>query len=100
MLADDFHPSACFMSPGGIVEPLVPRMVERLARLLGQVGFGAEHRVLNGFSYHVTPAGLLFHEALVEAGCSVLPPAPRTPPCRPITRRRSAPTHSSASPAT
>jgi phenylacetate-CoA ligase len=77
LLAEAFHPSACFMSPGGIVEPLVPRMVERLARLLGQAGFGAKHRVLNGFSYHVTPAGLLFHQALVEAGCSVLPAGPQ-----------------------
>ena len=77
MLAEGFHPSACFMSPGGIVEPLVPRMVARLARLLGQAGFGAGHRVLNGFSYHVTPAGLLFHEALVAAGCSVLPAGPQ-----------------------
>jgi phenylacetate-CoA ligase len=77
LLADGFHPAACFMSPGGIVEPLVPRMIERLARLLAQAGFGAEHRVLNGFSYHVTPAGLLFHEALVEAGCSVLPAGPQ-----------------------
>ena len=33
--------------------------------------------MLNGFSYHVTPAGLLFHEALVEAGCSVLPAGPQ-----------------------
>lgn len=77
MLAAGCRPSACFMSPGGIVEPLVPRMVERLARLLGQAGFGAGHCVLNGFSYHVTPAGLLFHEALVEAGCSVLAAGPQ-----------------------
>ena len=77
MLADGFIPTALFMSPGGVVEPLVPRMVERLAELLRAAGFGSSHTVLNGFNYHVTPAGLLFHEALVRAGCTVLPAGPQ-----------------------
>ena len=77
LLADGFHPEACFTSPGGIVEPLVPRMVERLAEMLMQVGFGSEHIVLNGFGYHYTPAGLLFHGALIRAGCTVLPAGPQ-----------------------
>ena len=77
MLAEGFQPEACFMSPGGIVEPLVPRMVERLAEMLQASGFGAAHTVLNGFSYHYTPAGLLFHGALQRAGCTVLPVGPQ-----------------------
>jgi phenylacetate-CoA ligase len=77
MLAEGCVPSAAFMSTGGVVEPLVPRMVERLAELLREAGFGPGHTVLNGFGYHVTPAGLLFHEALVLAGCTVLPAGPQ-----------------------
>ena len=34
MLAEGFVPAAAFLSSGGVVEPLVPRMVERLAELL------------------------------------------------------------------
>ncbi|MGZ5129873.1 MAG: phenylacetate--CoA ligase family protein [Caldimonas sp.] len=77
LLADGFRPEACFLSPGAIVEPLVPRMVERLAEMLQAAGFGAAHTVLNGFNYHYTPAGLLFHSALNRAGCSVLPAGPQ-----------------------
>ncbi len=77
MLAGGFVPSAAFLSSGGVVEPLVPRMVERLAELLGEAGFGPGHTVLNGFGYHVTPAGMLFHEALVRTGCTVLPGGPQ-----------------------
>lgn len=77
MLADGFRPGAAFLSPGHIAEPLVPRMVERLAAMLREAGFGPEHTVLNGFGYHVTPAGMLFHEALVQTGCRVLPAGPQ-----------------------
>lgn len=77
MLADGCAPTAAFLSPGHVVEPLVPRMVERLAAMLRDAGFGPAHTVLNGFSYHVTPAGLLFHEALMQAGCRVLPGGPQ-----------------------
>lgn len=77
MLTDGFQPQSCFMSPGGIVEPLVERMSQRLAGMLQEAGFGPGHTVLNGFSYHVTPAGMLFHSALVRAGCTVLPAGPQ-----------------------
>lgn len=77
MLAEGCVPTAAFMSSGGVVEPLVPRMVERLAELLRGAGFGPGHTVLNGFGYHVTPAGLLFHQALAHAGCTVLPGGPQ-----------------------
>ena len=76
MLGVGCEPSAAFMSTSGVVEPLVPRMVERLAELLKAAGFGPGQTVLNGFGYHVAPAGLLFHEALVCVGCTVLPAGP------------------------
>ena len=39
-------PTAAFMSTGGVVEPLVPRMVERLASLLRAAGFGPGQVIL------------------------------------------------------
>ena len=77
LFSDGFEPEALFFSPGGILEPRVPRAVERLAELLGACGFAAGDRVLNGFNYHFTPAGLLFHEALARLGCCVLPAGPQ-----------------------
>lgn len=77
MLAEGFVPTSAYLSSGGVVEPLVPRMVERLSELLREAGFGPGHVVLNGFGYHVTPAGMLFHEALAQAGCTVLPGGPQ-----------------------
>ena len=77
MLEEGFKPDVCFMSPGGVVEPLVARMTERLSEMLAAAGFNSTHTVLNGFNYHFTPAGLLFHTALVRLGCSVLPVGPQ-----------------------
>ena len=77
LLADDCVPTSVFLSSGGVVEPLVPRMVERLAELLREAGFAPGQVVLNGFGYHVTPAGMLFHEALARARCTVLPGGPQ-----------------------
>jgi phenylacetate-CoA ligase len=72
-----FEPQALFYSPSGVVEPHLPRAVARLAQLLALAGFTAGDRVLNGFSYHFTPAGLLFHDALVHLGCCALPIGPQ-----------------------
>ncbi len=77
MLEEGFKPDVCLMSPGGVVEPLVARMTERLSEMLAGAGFNSTHTVLNGFNYHFTPAGLLFHTALVRLGCSVLPVGPQ-----------------------
>jgi phenylacetate-CoA ligase len=68
---------AWFYSPGGVVEPLTERAVERLADQLRAAGFQASDRVLNGFAYHYTPAGVLFHEALRRIGAAVLPIGPQ-----------------------
>jgi phenylacetate-CoA ligase len=72
----DVSAAAWFYSPGGLVEPLVERAVERLAEQLRAAGFDANDRVLNGFAYHFTPAGVLFHDALRRLGAAVLPIGP------------------------
>jgi phenylacetate-CoA ligase len=72
----DVSAGAWFYSPGGLVEPLIARAVERLAEQLRAAGFNASDRVLNGFAYHFTPAGVLFHEALRRLGAAVLPIGP------------------------
>jgi phenylacetate-CoA ligase len=72
----DVNTAAWFYSPGGLVEPMVTRAVERLAEQLRAAGFNAADRVLNGFTYHFTPAGLLFHDALRRLGATVLPVGP------------------------
>lgn len=70
-------PAAMFWSPGSLSEPLVSASVERLCGLLAQAGFRPGDRVANGFAYHFTPAGLLFHAALVRLGATVLPIGPQ-----------------------
>lgn len=69
----DRTPQALFFSAGGIAEPDMPAAEARLADIMRAAGFGPGDVVLNGFSYHLTPAGVLFHRALVLAGCTVLP---------------------------
>jgi phenylacetate-CoA ligase len=70
------RPESLFCSPGQLFEPDMPSARTRLARLLHGQGFGEGDLVLNGFNYHLTPAGLLFHGALVEIGCTVIPGGP------------------------
>lgn len=65
--------STLFMSPGGILEPTLPTAQARLADLLRQAGLQPDDIVLNGFSYHFTPAGLLFHDAITRLGAICLP---------------------------
>lgn len=73
----DVATQAWFSSPGGVIEPMVRRQVERLGDLLRDAGFEPGDRVLNGFAYHLTPAGLLFHQALIHIGVTVLPIGPQ-----------------------
>ncbi len=69
-------PEVLFFSPGGICEPYLPSAERRLATAMSALGFGPGDVVLNGFNYHFTPAGLLFHGALRRAGCTVLAAGP------------------------
>lgn len=66
-----------YMSPGGILEPDLPTAEARLADLLAIAGIRPHDIVLNGFSYHFTPAGPLFHAALNRLGAICLPGGPQ-----------------------
>ncbi len=63
-----------FQSPGPIYEP--GRMQGdwwRLGRFLHAAGIGAVDVVQNCFSYHLTPAGMMFESAASAVGAKVLP---------------------------
>jgi len=63
-----------FMSPGPIYDPQGDRMdYWRWAQALYAAGFREGDIVQNTFSYHLTPAGLMFDEGLRALGCVVVP---------------------------
>lgn len=63
-----------FLSPGPIAEPMGRQENEhRLARAMAAAGIDADDRVLNCFSYHHTPAGLMFEGGAAKIGCAVYP---------------------------
>jgi phenylacetate-CoA ligase len=63
-----------FQSPGPIYEP-ESRTPDywRWQEALSAAGFHPGDRVLNAFSYHLTPAGAMFEEGLWAVGCAVIP---------------------------
>ena len=66
-----------YISPGPIFDPQPPSTNREAALApFHYVGFGPGDRVLNTFAYHITPAGLLFDEALRACGATVLPTGP------------------------
>ncbi len=63
-----------FISPGPIAEPQGRRGdFWRIARALFAAGFRKGDRVHNCFSYHFTPAGMMFDSGAIELGCVVFP---------------------------
>ncbi|NRA86372.1 MAG: AMP-binding protein [Rhizobiales bacterium] len=63
-----------FLSPGPIAEPMGQAANEhRLARAMNAANISNQDRVLNCFSYHHTPAGLMFESAAINLGCPVYP---------------------------
>ena len=63
-----------FLSPGPIADPQGRRPdYWRMARALHAAGFRAGDIVLNCFSYHFTPAGMMFDGAAAAIGCPVIP---------------------------
>ena len=63
-----------FRSPGPINDPQGDgRDFWRLAPALWAAGFRCDDIVLNSFSYHLTPGGLMFDTALRGIGCAVIP---------------------------
>lgn len=63
-----------FQSPGPIhdPEPDVPDSW-RIEPALRAAGFTSDDIVLNAFSYHLTPAGVMFEEGARAIGCAVVP---------------------------
>ncbi|MEC9434965.1 MAG: AMP-binding protein [Pseudomonadota bacterium] len=63
-----------FQSPGPIYEPGgASRDWWRIGRFLNAIGIGPGDLVQNCFSYHLTPAGMMFENGAAAVGASVLP---------------------------
>lgn len=63
-----------FQSPGPIYEPgMRSRDWWRMGRFLHACGIGKTDIVQNCFSYHLTPAGMIFESGAAAVGASVLP---------------------------
>jgi len=61
-----------FISPGPIYEPLHSGAIKWFARSFYAAGFREGDIVVNTFTYHMSPAGMLFHEALRHCGATVV----------------------------
>lgn len=61
-----------FISPGPIYEPLHSSRIKWFARAFWAAGFRKGDVVVNTFTYHLSPAGMLFHEALRHCGATVV----------------------------
>ena len=61
-----------FISPGPIYEPLHSGAIKWFARSFYAAGFRKGDIVVNTFTYHMSPAGILFHEALKDCGATVV----------------------------
>ncbi len=67
-------PAHVFQSPGPIYEPgQTSHDWWRMGRFLHAAGIGADDIVQNCFSYHFTPAGLMFENGAAAVGATVFP---------------------------
>jgi phenylacetate-CoA ligase len=74
MLAREATPRRLFQSPGPLYEPdLGGSDPWGWAPALRAAGFGPDDRVLNAFGYHLTPAGVMFEQAALALGGTVVP---------------------------
>jgi len=62
-----------YVSPGPIYEPALGDGAHGLDLLFRAAGLGPDDIVLNTWSYHLVPAGLLFDEAAAMVGATVIP---------------------------
>ena len=62
-----------FISPGPIYEPLHSAGIKWFARSFWAAGFRKGDVVINTFTYHLSPAGILMHEGLRHCGATVIP---------------------------
>lgn len=75
LAAQDEDIARIFVSPGPINEPQMRGENDGLgfARAFAAAGVGRGDRVLNTWSYHLVPAGLLLDDGLRDRGASVVP---------------------------
>lgn len=59
-----------FLSPGPIYEPLHIENIKWFAKTFFAAGFRKGDIVINSFTYHMSPAGVLFHEAIRDCGAT------------------------------
>ena len=62
-----------FISPGPIYEPLHSGSIKWFAKSFWAAGFRKGDVALNTFTYHMSPAGILFHEAIRDCGATAVP---------------------------
>ncbi len=62
-----------FISPGPIYEPIQHAGIKWFAKSFWAAGFRKGDVVINSFTYHMSPAGILFHEALRDCGATAVP---------------------------
>jgi len=62
-----------FLSPGPVYEPIQHSGIRWFAKSFWAAGFRKGDIVVNTFTYHMSPAGVLFHEAIRDCGATVIP---------------------------
>jgi phenylacetate-CoA ligase len=62
-----------FVTPGPLYEPMQVESIRWFAKAFWAAGFRKGDIVLNAFTYHMSPAGILMHESLRDCGASVIP---------------------------
>ncbi|MFC1937105.1 phenylacetate--CoA ligase family protein [Chloroflexota bacterium] len=61
-----------FISPGPVYEPIQHAGIKWFGKAFWAAGFRRGDMVVNTFTYHMSPAGILFHEALRDCGATVV----------------------------
>jgi phenylacetate-CoA ligase len=62
-----------FLSPGPLYEPIQHSGIKWFAKSFWAAGFRKGDVVVNTFTYHMSPAGVLFQEALRDCGSTAIP---------------------------
>jgi len=62
-----------FISPGPVYEPIQHSGIKWFAKAFWAGGFRKGDVVINTFAYHMSPGGILFHEALRDCGATAIP---------------------------
>ena len=62
-----------FLSPGPVYEPIQHSGIKWFAKSFWAAGFRKGDVVINTFTYHMSPAGILFHEAIRDCGATAIP---------------------------